>query len=272
MELIEFVAYFCAMLVGVIMGLLGSGGSLIVPVLVFLFLKDDISATAYASFIVGLTAGFGMVSKIRKKEVSFPTAITFVIPISIGTFLGRSIMHIIPDGPLFEIAGFPLTRRQIVLTIYSLLLILSFTSMMGLWGKNITPRSELKANSPFRYYLSINVIGLVIGFLSAVVGAGGGIMIMPALVILMGLDMKQAVGTSLTIQVIKSFFGFGKDLFEMGDRMEWSLMISVTGMTIIGILLGSYISNFVSGQKLKTGYGWMVLAMAILILVKELVL
>jgi uncharacterized membrane protein YfcA len=266
----EVIGYILAGLVGGIMGLLGSGGSLIVPVMVFLFGKDDITATGYALFLVGFTATSGVLSKLRKREIAGMTALTLVIPVSFGTWLGRGLIHALPEI-LFQIGNYPLSRRQVVLGIYALMLILSFLSMMGLLGKDLRARPELRQERPLAYFSLIGLLGLIIGVLSGLTGAGGGILIVPVIVVLMGIPMKIAVGTSLTIQVFKSYIGFSKDWVEMGSLIEWKFIFTLTAVMVVGILLGSKVSNYIDGSRLKKAYGWFVLLMGIFILVKELI-
>ncbi len=253
------------------MGLLGSGGSLSVPLMVFLFGKDDVTATAYALFLVGFTATSGVITKLRKREVDLRTALTLVVPVSIGTFLGRQLIREMPEI-LFQIGDFPVSRRQVVLGIYSLMLILSFFSMMGYLGKDLDVPTKHRKSNPIAYYLTVAIVGTAIGVLSGLTGAGGGILIVPVIVILMGVPMKIAVGTSLTIQVFKSYVGFSKDWSVMGATMEWDFLVALTSMMVVGILLGSWAANYIDGSKLKKTYGWFVLFVGVIILVKELVI
>jgi hypothetical protein len=270
MEAWTLVGYFLAFLIGMIMGMLGGGGALIVPVMVFLFGKNDIEATAYALFLVGGTATSGMIAKLRKGEVDFSIALSLVIPVACGTFLGRSLIHLLPEGLLFEVFGWGLTRRQLVLTIYACTLLLSFASMMGWWGSNWQARPDAKRQNPRNYWSMVIGLGLVIGMISGLTGAGGGVLIVPVIVVLMGIDMKLAVGTSLTIQVIKSFIGFSKDWSVMGDLIDWPFVLGIMLLMTGGILLGTWVAGFIAGPKLKQGYSWFVLIVAIFILAKEL--
>ena len=110
--------------------------------------------------------------------------------------------------------------------------------------------------------------GLVVGTLTGLVGAGGGFLIIPALVLLSKLPMKQAVGTSLLIIAAKSLIGFTGDLGK--ETMNWSLLLTVTGLAIVRIFIGNKLSGKVSAGSLKKGFGWFVLVMGIYIIVKEL--
>jgi uncharacterized membrane protein YfcA len=128
-------------------------------------------------------------------------------------------------------------------------------------------KAEENTVQQFNYPLII-VEGAVVGLLTGLVGAGGGFLIIPALVLLSKLPMKQAVGTSLLIIAAKSLIGFTGDLGK--QDMDWTLLLSVTGLAIIGIFIGNALSKKVSATSLKKGFGWFVLVMGIYIIVKEL--
>jgi len=125
------------------------------------------------------------------------------------------------------------------------------------------PEGEQKFNYPL-----IILEGAVVGLLTGLVGAGGGFLIIPALVILSKLPMKQAVGTSLLIIAAKSLIGFTGDLGH--TVMDWKLLGTVTLLAIIGIFIGNGLSHKIDGDKLKKGFGWFVLVMGIYIIAKEL--
>jgi uncharacterized protein len=108
--------------------------------------------------------------------------------------------------------------------------------------------------------------------LTGLVGAGGGFLIIPALVILSKLPMKQAVGTSLLIIAAKSLIGFTGDVSNAEYEIDWSFLMIITAIAIAGIFLGNWLSHKVSSEKLKRGFGWFVLVMGIYIIIKELFL
>ncbi|MEX2597731.1 MAG: sulfite exporter TauE/SafE family protein, partial [Salibacteraceae bacterium] len=110
--------------------------------------------------------------------------------------------------------------------------------------------------------------GLVVGVLTGLVGAGGGFLIIPALVLLAGLDMKTAIGTSLLIISAKSLIGFLGDVSNY--IIDWEFLLIFSSIAIVGIFIGSFLSSKIDGQKLKSGFGWFVLIMGVLILIKEI--
>jgi uncharacterized membrane protein YfcA len=125
-------------------------------------------------------------------------------------------------------------------------------------------KKELKFNYPL-----ILIEGLVVGALTGLVGAGGGFLIIPALVILAKLPMKLAVGTSLVIIAVKSLIGFTGDI-QAGMNIDWKFLLLFAFITIVGIFAGGYFSRKVDACKLRHGFGWFVIVMAAFILVKEL--
>ena len=114
--------------------------------------------------------------------------------------------------------------------------------------------------------------GLFIGVLTAFIGAGGGVMIVPLLVVVMGSPMRTVVGTSLAIMAGKSTLGFSGDIFRIGDKLEWRFLASFAFVMIIGILIGTYASRRTSSENLRQAFAWFVLAMAVFIFTKELLL
>ncbi len=149
---------------------------------------------------------------------------------------------------------------------FALVMLLAAISMIGKKKeKEVAEQQELKFNYPL-----IVVEGFAVGVLTGIVGAGGGFLIIPALVLLARLPMKLAVGTSLSIIAVKSLVGFLGDL-QTELLIDWNFLLSFTALAVAGIFLGGYLSKFISGKSLKKGFGWFVLLMAIIIVVKEII-
>jgi uncharacterized membrane protein YfcA len=135
----------------------------------------------------------------------------------------------------------------------------------------IKGRKDVVQNQPQKFNYSLILIeGLVIGTVSGLVGAGGGFIIIPALVILSNLPMKKAVGTSLVIIVMNSFFGFLGSIDTI--EIDWKLLLIFSAFSIAGIFVGNKLSHKIDGSKLKKGFGWFVLVMGTAILIKEIFL
>ncbi|MFV8355797.1 sulfite exporter TauE/SafE family protein [Flavobacterium sp. XS1P32] len=264
----EYVGYFASILVGVALGLIGGGGSILtVPVLVYLMAIEPITATSYSLFIVGLTSGIGSVSYFKKGLVNIKTAIIFGIPSIIAVFTTRAL--IVPAIPteVFKTGDFIVTKSILMMLLFAILMIAASYSMIKKDKKtNINGTEE---EPKFNYSL-ILIEGVVVGILTGLVGAGGGFLIIPALVILSKLSMKEAIGTSLIIIAAKSLIGF---FGESGDTViNWQFLFTVSGFAIIGIFIGTALSKKVDGAKLKPAFGWFVLFMGVYIITKELFL
>ena len=260
----EIIGYVAAVCIGLILGLLGGGGSILsIPILVYLFGVDAILASAYSLFIVGVTSLVGAIPKYKYNLVNLRTGFLFGIPSIISIFCTRK--WIIPAIPeiIYQSEGFTLTKRVLILGTFALLMILASFSM-------IRGRRELRSDSQRIKTFLVIVEGILIGFLTGFVGAGGGFLIIPALVFLTGLPFKTAVGTSLFIIAINSLMGFLGDVFNYA--MDWTFLLSITSLAVIGILIGNKLQKRVSPLRLRMAFGWMILLMGSWILIKEILL
>lgn len=258
------IGYLASLLIGLSLGLIGGGGSILtVPVLVYLFGVDPVLATAYSLFIVGTTSLVGTFPKYKNNEINLKTAIIFGIPSIIAVYATRAFIVPAIPSEVFTIGSFVVTKAVLMMMIFAVLMVFASVSMIKDNNKTIEVAEKQKFNYPM-----ILVEGLLVGTLTGLVGAGGGFLIIPALVIFSKLPMKQAVGTSLLIIAAKSLFGFTADLSN--ETMDWKLLLSVTALAIIGIFIGNTIGKRVSANRLKKGFGWFVLVMGIYIITKEL--
>ena len=260
--------YILALLVGISLGLIGSGGSILtVPILVYVMGVEPVLATAYSLFIVGTTALVGGVQSAMQKRVDFKTVLIFGIPSIAAVYLTRAyLVPLIPDT-LFSIGSFAVTKPIALMLLFAVVMIMASVSMIRP-GK----KQEAEEGQPMQYnYPMILLEGTVVGILTGLVGAGGGFLIIPALVLLARMPMKMAVGTSLFIIASKSLIGFIGDL-QGGETIDWTLLSTFTASAVAGIVMGIMLSKRIPGSKLKTGFGWFVLVMGIYIIVKETLL
>lgn len=267
MEFNQIIGYFFAIIVGISLGLIGSGGSILsVPILVYVMAVNPLLATAYSLFIVGFSALIGGIKKAINKEVDFKAVAIFGIPSIIAVFLTRS--YLVPNIPdaVFSTNGFEFTKPIAIMLLFAIVMIMAALKMIQ---SNGTPKEHTTVVK--NKYLKIIVQGLLIGVVAGTVGAGGGFLIIPALVLLVRMPMKIAIGTSLFIVAVQSLIGFLGDLMQQ-KAMDWHLLLLFTLCSIIGIFIGNHLSKKISGEKLKVGFGWFVLAMGIYIIVKELFL
>jgi uncharacterized protein len=261
----EILGYIASILIGVSLGIIGGGGSILtVPVLVYLFYVDPVLATGYSLFIVGVTSAAGSVSYFKKGLVNIRTAIIFGIPSIIAVFFTRAfIIPSIPDE-LIEIGTLTITKGIFLLIVFALLMIVASYSMIAK-GNLKPPRTS---PHPYRDVLIVTE-GTAVGILTGLVGAGGGFLIIPALVVLSKLPMKEAVGTSLVIIAAKSLIGF----FGEGGNVdiEWAFLFLVSAFAISGIFIGAALSKKIDGDRLKPIFGWFILMMGIYIILRETV-
>jgi uncharacterized membrane protein YfcA len=267
MEIALIIGLFLALFVGLTMGLMGGGGSILtVPILVYIINIEPDLATGYSLFIVGSTAVIGTYNYYRQRLISFQTAIFFAIPSFFVIFLTRSyIMPAIPD-PIFQISSFIFSKKMLIMLVFALLMIAASLAMIR---KKIASESAEKTIKVAINYPVIVLTGATIGLLTGFVGAGGGFLIVPALVFFAHLPMKKAVGTSLSIVAANSLIGFIGDVQQQGDRMDWRLLLAFTTIAIIGIFIGMAAAKKIAGDKLKPAFGWFVLIMGVYILIKE---
>lgn len=255
--------YAASVLMGLSLGLIGGGGSILtVPILVYLFGVDPVLATAYSLFVVGLTSLVGSYSHFRAGNVQLKTALIFGLPSIAAVYAVRkfAVPHI-PD-PAFYIGSFAVAKGTLLMVLFAVLMLMASISMIR---QGRQKQYEKKSTDN---YLLIFLEGLLVGGLTGLVGAGGGFLIIPALVLLAGLPMKQAVGTSLLIIALKSLIGFTGDL-GAGQPIDYGFMLLFSAFAIAGILLGSYLTKFISNEKLKPAFGWFVLVMGVYIIIKE---
>lgn len=259
----EILGYIAAILIGLSLGLIGGGGSILtVPILVYLLgIEAADTAPAYSLFVVGTASLIGAIIKHKQGFVDLKTALIFGLPAIVAVYVTRRFL--VPEIPneIFTTANFIFTKRIFVMGLFAILMILASVSMIK-GRKEIVQNEERKFNYPL-----ILIEGGLVGILTGLVGAGGGFIIIPALVILSNLPMKKAIGTSLAIIAAKSLLGFLGDLSIIS--IDWKLLLSFTALAVAGIFIGNQLSHKIDGTKLKKGFGYFVLIMGIIIIIKE---
>jgi len=264
MGTLEILGYAAASLIGISLGLIGGGGSILtVPVLAYLIGLDAVTSTAYSLFVVGLSSLVGSFNYMKKQLVSFKTALIFGLPALTAVFLTRKFLVPALPQEFFTVGSFVFTKDIAIMVLFAILMIAASISMIR--GRKEV--EDLDVEQKFNYPL-ILAEGAVVGVLTGLVGAGGGFLIIPALVVLSKLPMKMAVGTSLLIIAVKSLVGFLGDVSNM--EIDWTFLSIFSAISVVGIFIGGYLSNYISGAKLKPAFGWFVLVMGMYILGKEI--
>lgn len=259
----EILGYIGALFVGIVLGLIGGGGSILtVPIMVYMLGINPVLATAYSLFVVGTTALVGAIRNIMRGMVDLRIAVIFAVPAFIAVYLTRRyLMPAIPDH-LFSIGTYEVSKDLGIMVFFALIMLAASYSMIR-GRKESTVTKDQKLNVPL-----IIIEGLVVGLLTGIVGAGGGFLIIPALVLFANLPMKRAVATSLLIIAAKSLIGFLGDVQNL--NLDWTFLISFTVCSVVGIFVGIYLNRFIEGERLKKGFGWFVLIMGIYIIAREL--
>ena len=257
----EYIGYFASIIIGISLGLIGGGGSILtIPILVYIFKVNPEQATSYSLFIVGITSLFGSYSHYKMENLELKSALYFAIPSVVSILIIREVIFPQIASTLFSVASYSVSKDFLIMIIFSILMITAAISMIR---KN---QPEIKAAET--NYIQLSLIGFVVGIVTGFLGAGGGFLIIPALLFFAKLPMKQAVGTSLLIITINSIIGFGGDLY-IGTPIDYTFLLGISAMALLGMLIGSYLSKKIDGSKLKPVFGWFVLVMGLYIITKE---
>lgn len=260
----ETAGYLSSILIGISLGLIGGGGSILtVPILVYLFHIDAVLATVYSLFIVGTTSVVGSLAYLKRGLVNIKTAIFFGIPSIASVFITRA--YIVPAIPevIFSTGDFTIVKNSMVMVLFAILMVVASYSMIRTNSGAIREKQE----TAFLDYAKILSHGVLVGFITGMVGAGGGFLIIPVLVNVFRMPIKKAVGSSLVIIALNSLLGFLSSLSEIA--IYWDILINITLIAIVGFFIGAYISTKIKSENLKPAFGWFVLIMGIYIIIKE---
>jgi uncharacterized protein len=263
--MMEYFGYIISIFIGITLGVFGSGGSILaVPVFVYIFGIEPLLATLYSLFIVGSTTFIGSLTYFKNKSINFNIVLLFGLTSVIFVIISRKlILPTIPDI-FFSTNNFAFTKSKAIMILFAILMLFASYSMIKKGIEKIIP--NLKFDNP--NYLLLIFQGAFVGSLTGLVGAGGGFLIIPALVIFMKSPIKEAIGTSLVIISLNSLIGF---LSDFGDaQIEWIFLFKFLLFSVFGIFLGNSISKRINNEKLKPYFGYFILLMGILVIMKEL--
>tara|TARA_B100000965_G_C19479136_1_gene707695 strand:+ start:274 stop:1080 length:807 start_codon:yes stop_codon:yes gene_type:complete len=268
LETFELLGYIGAFIVGLILGLIGSGGSILsVPILVYLFGINPVTATAYSLFIVGTTSLIGSIKNLRNKLINYSTTLLFSLSAVITVYITRRyLIHLIPET-IISSESIYLTKNQLIMLLFALLMLVAGFLMIKRTPKTIVGLKQTKTIAPNKFLIFAE--GSLIGFLTGLVGAGGGFIIIPILVILSDLRMKAAIATSLAIISLKSLIGFVGDIQNL--EIDWMFLLIFTSISVAGIFIGQQFSQKVPDNKLKMVFGLFVIGISFSILFIEFI-
>ncbi|MSR02647.1 MAG: sulfite exporter TauE/SafE family protein [Gemmatimonadetes bacterium] len=246
------VGFGLAVVVGVVLGLLGGGGSIMtIPVLVYALGVPMKQAVPMSLIVVGVTSMVGAVSHHRRGNVRWEAALSFSPTAILGAFVGARLAH--------------LASNRVQLVVFAFLMLAAAVSMFfgpGIWQNPVGP-AKTQIRRPFPI---IAALGLGVGMLTGLVGVGGGFLYVPALVLLGGLAMKDAVGTSLILIIASCLAGFISYLGTV--RLDWSATGLFTVLAIVGVAIGSRLTSMVPQTALRRGFAVLLVFMGLLVLFK----
>ncbi|MEJ7692076.1 sulfite exporter TauE/SafE family protein [Daejeonella sp.] len=256
----EVAGYLASLFIGISLGLIGGGGSVLtVPILVYFFRVEPVLATAYSLFIVGSTSAVGALQKWAKQEINFKVAITFGLPSLITVYwIRKFLIPSIPDV-VYQHNDFIIQKGLLTLVLFAILMI---AAAIGILKPQEISRPVLPQTQ------GLVLLGVVVGVVSGLLGAGGGFIIIPALIFYASLDIKTAVGSSLLIIALNSLVGFAGDIFH--HPIDWIRLLSITALGISGTFLGNWLSGRLPASRIKKIFGWFLLLTGLFILGKEL--
>ncbi len=258
--------YLAVMFMGLVLGILGGGGSILtLPIFVYLFGLSALSATTHSLFVVGIVSLIGSVSYARQRLVHWQAAGAFVVPAVLGIFFSRRVL--LPALPsVLRMGPIAIEKNSLVLLAFALLMVAASYSMLF---KKRLPTNALQAGDTDFSMIRVAMQGLFVGTVTGFVGAGGGFLIVPALVVIVGLEMRSAVGTSLIIIASNSLLGFFGDLAS-GQSILWGLLVRTSVIAGFGILIGSRVGRKFPEVLLKKIFGVFVLLMGSVILLQQI--
>ncbi len=260
----DLFGYAAAIVVGLVIGLAGGGGSILtVPIFVYVFGISPVLATTYSLFVVGVTSLIGSITHVWRGRVDLRVTLAFALPSFVSVYLSRRfLLPLIPD-PLFQFGTFVLPKNDAILYFFAFVMVMAARAMIRRDQPDRRPNRDRRPR-----YGTLALEGLAVGLLTGTIGAGGGFLIVPMLVLLAGLPIHRAVATSVLIIAVNSFVGFLGDVHH--TNLNWGFLLPFTSLSVGGIFLGLYLARFVPPAKLKKGFGWFVLMVAVYMILREI--
>ena len=257
----EILGYVGALFIGLVLGLTGGGGSILtVPILVYLMSINPVTATAYSLFIVGTTSTFGAIQNYQKNLVDIKNGFIFAIPSFVAVYLTRK--YIVPRIPEIIIESpILITKNTFLMLFFAVIMIFGALSVLK-------KKSQDTNNEEKRNLILIGIQTFSIGIIIGLVGAGGGFLIIPSLILFAKLPMRKAVGTSLFIIAMNSLVGFIGDVQNL--VIDWLFLLTFSAISVMGIFLGMYLTKYTNESQLKKIFAYFVLVIAATILLKEM--
>ena len=243
--------YALAVVIGLSLGLLGGGGSILtIPVLVYVLRYDMKEAVPMSLVVVGVTSAVGAVRHHRAGNIRWDAALGFGVAATVGAFLGGRAAALVSS--------------RLQLQIFALLMVAAAVSMYfgpGLWGGPSAPAENRQRSWPL-----IVLVGGFVGSLTGLFGVGGGFMYVPALVLLAGLPMRPAIGTSLVLIIVSCVSALVSHLGSV--ELPWQSIAVFTGLGVLGVLAGSALCRHVSQERLRRGFAVLLIVMGVFVFLR----
>jgi len=261
--MMDIFGYIAMLLVGLLLGSIGSGGSMFsVPILVYLFALDIETASAYSLFVVGTTSLTGAALKHKERLVSLSAGLLFGLPSVIATFIARRwILGLLPEQ-IGSTATVLIRKEDLLLVLFSVLMIGSGLAVLRRRVSALVPGES-------RRVFHLIVSGLVVGMIAGLAGAGGGFLILPALLFFARLPFPLAVGTTLMVIACNCLLGFCGDVFN--QSIDWTFLVSVTALALAGLIVGLRSGGTVVGRfASREVFAWLTTGLGVIILVGQI--
>lgn len=250
------IGHVLAVGIGLSLGLMGGGGSVLaVPILVYVMGLSPKVAIAMSLLIVGSVSVIGLIPHWLQGNVNLKTVAVFTPLAMLGAYLGALLTSL------------PLITDTLQLVCFGLVMLLTSILMIRKGSTKSKPQDAQTTAKRQDYWFALPIEGLGVGMITGFVGVGGGFLIVPALVLLCGIPMKEAIGTSLMIIVFNSAAGFLGYLSQV--NLDWHLIISFTFAASLGTVGGAYLTKLINAKQLEKGFGYFVLAVAVFVLIKR---
>lgn len=265
MSLLHAIGFLGALITGLLLGLVGGGGSLLaVPILTVLFSVGPETATQDALLVVGLTSSIGVADHLRQRTIHWPSVARFGLPSLLTVWLTRHWLLPLLPTVLVDTSFLTLTKTRLISLGFVLVMVVAAVGML----RPTTPSPTSIPTDRNTFVWKLSAQGVAVGLLTGLVGTGGGFLIVPGLVILAGLPLTVAVGTSLLLVCLNSLVGF-ISTSGYGPPSDYSLLLLFSALSVGGVLLGNRLARYVPTDRLRPAFGYFMLLVSIGMLIHE---
>ncbi|GIV26322.1 MAG: UPF0721 transmembrane protein [Bacteroidia bacterium] len=261
------IGYILGILIGVVLGLFGAGGAIIAfPVLVYFMGINPETAGMYSLIIVGIASLTGVIKQVRNSLIDFNKALKFILPVLINFYVVKYlILPSIPDI-IYSIQSVVIRKNHLIMLLFVVVLSVIIVNMLkGLNNNESTENSTTNNTNFFQYLLKTSFVGI----LAATIGAGGGFIIVPALIKIYNMPIKNATATSLLIIFINALFGTIIN-FSSFESQHITTILLFSLLSILGIFIGTYLNNITNAIVLKKSYAYFLIIVLISTLTTEI--